>query len=119
MEPRPGCSFDVIFAGLNQDQVMTMKTKFKIRGFAGKIQFGVAAAVALFAVRSAQAGSDFWAGLPGVTPDTNWSDVANWTGAQQTYYNQVEFTGVGANANNNFSVNNVLDSTLGDAQMPI
>jgi fibronectin-binding autotransporter adhesin len=98
---------------------MTMKTKFKIRGFAGKIQLGVAAVLALFAVRSAQAGSDFWAGLPGVTPDTNWSDVANWTGAQQTYYNQVEFTGVGGSANNNFSVNNVLDSTLGVAQMPI
>ncbi|HEY1786856.1 MAG TPA: autotransporter-associated beta strand repeat-containing protein, partial [Verrucomicrobiae bacterium] len=98
---------------------MTMKTKFKIRRFAGKIQLAMVAALSLFAVRPAQAGTDFWAGVPGVTPDTNWTDIANWTGAQQTYYNQVVFNGVGANANNDVSINNLLDGTSGVAQMPI
>ena len=96
-----------------------MKTKFKTRMFAAKTQLGTAAVLALFAIRSAQAGTDYWAGVPGVTPDTNWTDIANWTGAQQTYYNQVVFNGEGANPNNNVSVNNVLDNTSGVAQMPI
>ena len=54
-----------------------------------------------------------------MSADTNWSDTANWTGAQQTYYNQTVFNGVGANANNNFAINNVLDQATGPAQMPI
>lgn len=76
-------------------------------------------ALCLALVPAIQAANDYWAGVPGVSADTNWSDTANWTSAQQTYYNQVEFLGTGANANNNTAVNNVLDSTSGDSQMPI
>lgn len=67
----------------------------------------------------AQAGNDYWAGVPGTSATTNWTDIANWTGAQQTYFNEVFFNGVGANANNNTAVNNVLDGTTGVAQVPI
>ena len=69
--------------------------------------------------QSARAGYDFWAGVPGTSATTNWTDAANWTGTVQTYYNEVEFTGAGANANNDVTVNNVLDSTTGVAQVPI
>ncbi|HXB58092.1 MAG TPA: hypothetical protein VNU95_00915, partial [Candidatus Acidoferrales bacterium] len=97
--------------------------KFKTHRFAGKTQFGLAAVLAVLAAHSVQAASDYWAGVPGVTPTTNWTDPGNWTYAgqssPQTYYNQVGFLGVGANANNNVSVNNVLDSATGVAQMPI
>src|SRR6266404_7035201 len=76
-------------------------------------------ALCMLSARSARAGNDFWAGVPGVSATTNWTDAANWTGAVSTYYNQVEFIGIGASANNNFAVNNVLDGTSGVAQMPI
>ena len=69
--------------------------------------------------QSARAGYDFWAGVPGTSATTNWTDAANWTGTVQTYYNEVEFAGIGANANNDVTVNNVLDSTTGVAQVPI
>jgi len=42
------------------------------------------------------------AGRPGVSATTNWTDAANWTSPQQTYYNQVQFTGTGASAKFNF-----------------
>ena len=62
-------------------------------------------------------------GSPGAGATTNWTDAANWTYAgqlsPQTYFNQVEFAGVGASANNNFAVNNVLDNVTGVAQMPM
>ncbi len=67
----------------------------------------------------ARADFDFWAGLPGTSATTNWTDAGNWTGAVQTFFNEVEFTGVGANANNNTAVNNVLDGTSGVSQLPI
>ena len=69
----------------------------------------------------ARAAYDFWAGVPGTSATTNWTDAANWTGAVQTYYNEVEFTGVGANANTDTSVNNFLDNIAAPlpAQMPI
>lgn len=102
---------------------MITKTKIRSLNLAGKIQFGAMAALASFAVQSAHAAYDYWAGDPGITATTNWTDQANWTFAgqssPQTYYNEVEFTGVGASANNNVSVNNVLDNTTGVAQMPI
>ena len=77
----------------------------------------------LLIICPAQAAYDFWAGNPGAGLTTNWTDAANWTYAgqssPQTYFNQVEFAGVGASANNNFAVNNVLDNTTGVAQMPM
>ena len=72
------------------------------------------------AAGSASAATEQWLGVPGTSATTNWTDAANWTmGVQQTYYNQVQFTGTGASANTDFSVNNVLDGTTGVAQMPI
>jgi autotransporter-associated beta strand protein len=72
------------------------------------------------AAGSAAAATEQWLGVPGVSASLNWTDTANWTpGVQQTYYNQVQFTGSGANANTDFSVNNILDATTGAAQMPI
>jgi autotransporter-associated beta strand protein len=69
---------------------------------------------------SGSAATEQWLGVPETSASTNWTDAANWTpGVQQTYYNEVQFTGTGASANTDFSVNNVLDSTTGVAQMPI
>ena len=96
-----------------------MKTKTPTIKLMGKARFAVLPVLAFLMMPAAYAGSDFWAGVPGVSADTNWSDAANWTGAQQTYFNQVEFNGVGTNANNNTAVNNVLDQTTGPAQVPI
>src|SRR5258708_22999094 len=77
-------------------------------------------ALCLLAARPARADYDFWAGVPGVSATTNWSDGANWTGAIQTYYNEVEFTGIGAVGAPGV-INNVLDdiSSPLPAQMPI
>ncbi|HEV2454295.1 MAG TPA: autotransporter-associated beta strand repeat-containing protein [Verrucomicrobiae bacterium] len=96
-----------------------MKTKIPTFSLTGKARLAIVPALALLMMPAAHAGTDYWAGVPGVSADTNWSDSANWSGAQQTYYNEVEFTGVGANAINNTAVNNVLDQTTGPAQMPI
>jgi len=72
------------------------------------------------AAGSASAATEQWLGVPGTSASTNWTDTANWSpDVQQTYYNQVQFTGTGASANTDFSVNNVLDATTGAAQMPI
>ena len=78
-------------------------------------------ALTLFALAgpSARADYNFWAGVPGTSATTNWTDGANWTGAVQTYYNEVEFLGIGASPNNTTAVNNVLDGTSGVSQMPI
>jgi autotransporter-associated beta strand protein len=73
----------------------------------------------VFATSIGLTATEQWIGVPGVSATTNWTDAANWTAPQQTYYNQVQFTGVGANNTANFSVNNVLDGTTGVAQMPI
>src|ERR1700743_3154297 len=78
-----------------------------------------AAAFGLLAASSAKAATESWAGTPGVSATTNWTDGANWTAPMQTYFNQVEFAGVGASANNVFEFNNVLDGTGGVSQMPI
>src|SRR5215469_9234259 len=100
----------------------SMKTKFPNSRLIGKASSVILAAFSM--VPLAQAANVYWEGVPGVSADTNWSDTANWswngTGTLNTYYNEVEFTGVGANAINNFAVNNVLDSTSGaPSQMPI
>lgn len=75
------------------------------------------------AASTAKAANDFWAGVSGSSASTNWTDPANWTfsgqSSPQTYFNQVEFIGVGASPNNNTAVNNVLDATTGISQMPI
>jgi fibronectin-binding autotransporter adhesin len=72
------------------------------------------------AVSSASAATEQWLGVPDTSATTNWTDGANWTASvDQTYYNEVQFTGTGAEANTAFSINNVLDATTGVAQMPI
>lgn len=73
----------------------------------------------VLATLPARAAYDFWAGVPGISATTNWTDGANWTAAVQTYYNEVEFIGPGGNPNNSTAVNNVLDGTSGVSQMPI
>lgn len=73
----------------------------------------------VLAIPAAKADYNFWAGVPGTSATTNWTDGANWTGAVQTYYNEVEFIGPGGNPNNSTAVNNVLDGTSGVSQMPI
>ena len=102
---------------------MIIKKKIRSLNLMGKAQFGAVVALASFAVQPAHAANDFWAGIPGITATTNWTDVANWTFANQsspqTYFNQVEFTGVGASPNSNVAVNNVLDNVNGIAQMPM
>src|SRR5580700_3884603 len=76
-------------------------------------------ALCLGMITDARAANDYWAGMPGTTATTNWTDSANWTysgqSSPQTYYNQVEFLGVGASANTSVAVNNVLDATTGIA----
>ncbi len=79
----------------------------------------LASTLSVLAASSARADNDFWAGVPGISATTNWTDGANWTGAVQTYYNEVEFLGMGASANNSTAVNNVLDGTSGVSQLPI
>jgi autotransporter-associated beta strand protein len=58
--------------------------------------------------------------VPGTSATTNWTDAANWAGVSpaQTYYNQVQFIGIGAVGGPGI-INNVLDNTTGVAQMPI
>src|SRR5258708_23677147 len=99
--------------------MIPMKSPLQIVVSASRVSYLSVLALCLVAARSARADYDFWAGVPGVSATTNWTDAANWSGAIQTYYNEVEFTGIGASANNVFSVNNVLDGTSGVAQMPI
>src|SRR6266566_721309 len=96
-----------------------MKTKFKITKPSEIQKFGIALSLATFAAWSSYADTEQWQGVPGVSATINWTDAANWTSPQQTYFNQVQFRGIGANNNANFSVNNVLDGTTGVAQMPI
>ncbi|HUA65619.1 MAG TPA: autotransporter-associated beta strand repeat-containing protein [Alphaproteobacteria bacterium] len=99
-----------------------MKTKFPILPLTGTARCLTASAVALFIAHSTQAANDYWIAVPGVSADTNWSDGANWTspnGGGSTSYNQVEFTGIGASANNNFAVNNVVDQIGGYVVLPI
>jgi autotransporter-associated beta strand protein len=72
------------------------------------------------AAGSAPAATEQWLGVPDTSATTNWTDAANWTASvDQTYYNEVQFTGTGAEANTAFAINNVLDATTGVAQMPI
>jgi len=72
------------------------------------------------AAGSAPAATEQWLGVPDTSATTNWTDGANWTpSVDQTYYNEVQFTGTGAEANTAFGINNVLDATTGVAQMPI
>jgi fibronectin-binding autotransporter adhesin len=97
-----------------------MKTESRIARLTGKTSLGVVLVLCLlFMNKPAQAADDYWVGKPNSTATTNWSDINNWSSAQQTYYNEVEFLGTGTNANSNFAVNNVLDVTTGVAQMPI
>src|ERR1039458_4811884 len=100
-------------------QSTVMKPHFQTIMSASRIVPMLALALSVASSPSARAAYDYWAGVPGTSATTNWTDAANWTSAIQTYYNEVEFTGIGASANNNFAVNNVLDGTTGVAQMPI
>jgi fibronectin-binding autotransporter adhesin len=96
-----------------------MKSTSHIVFSAARISRLSALVTCLLAVPGARAANDYWAGVPGTSVDTNWTTAANWTSAVQTYYNQVEFLGVGANPNNVYSVNNVLNATTGVSQEPI
>src|SRR6266568_2817072 len=98
-----------------------MKTESKIARLTRRMPFATVMVLSIFAAFSGSAATEQWQGVPGVSATTNWTDAANWTSPQQTYFNQVQFTGVGANNNANFSVNNVLDGTAapGVSQMPI
>ncbi|HTL72555.1 MAG TPA: autotransporter-associated beta strand repeat-containing protein [bacterium] len=96
-----------------------MKTEFSTSSLTSQIKYRVSQIICIFAAGSALAATEQWQGVPGASATTNWTDAANWTAPQQTYYNQVQFTGVGANNNLDFSVNNVLDAATGVAQMPI
>jgi len=96
-----------------------MKIESNIAKLTTKVKVGTLLAISVFAVFSGHAATEQWIGMPGVSATTNWTDAANWTSPQQTYFNQVQFTGTGANNNANFSVNNVLDAASGVAQMPI
>ena len=78
-----------------------------------------ACALTLLSALPGFAGTEQWQGVPGVSATINWTDANNWTSLQQTYYNQVQFTGTGANSNNDFTVNNIFDSATGVAQVPI
>src|ERR1035438_4253373 len=100
-------------------QSTVMKSNLSTIVSASRIAPMLVLALSLASSPSARAANDYWAGVPGTSATTNWTDAANWTSAIQTYYNEVEFTGIGASANNNFAVNNVLDGTTGVAQMPI
>lgn len=84
-----------------------------------RLALPLVSALSVLLAPAVKADYDFWAAVPGVSATTNWTDGANWTGAVQTYYNEVEFTGVGGNPNTSTDVNNVLDGTSGVAQMPI
>src|ERR1017187_9278641 len=77
-------------------------------------------ALSLWAVQPASAGTEHWKAVPGTSASTNWSDSANWTGISppQTYFNEVDFTGIGAVGAPGV-INNVLDNTSTIAQMPI
>ena len=104
-----------------------MKIEFPIVLLPVKARIGTLLAISVFAAFSGHAASEQWIGVPGLSATTNWTDAANWgdfsgfgsSTPPQTYYNQVQFTGTGANLNSVFSINNVLDSATGVAQMPI
>jgi len=81
--------------------------------------FVLAAGLWLSGVHDGPAATIQWQGQPGVTATTNWSDAANWTGAAQTYFNQVQFSGAGTNANGDLSINTLLDGATAASQMPI
>jgi len=104
-----------------------MKIEFNFAKLRTKVNAGMLLALFAFAAYSGSAASEQWIGVPGVSATTNWTDAANWgnfsgfgsSTPPQTYYNQVQFTGTGANLNSVFSINNVLDSATGVAQMPV
>lgn len=102
---------------------MIIKKMIRSLNLTRKVQCGAMVALVGFAVQPAHAANDFWAGVPGITATTNWTDAANWTftgqASPQTYFNEVEFTGVGASPNSSVAVNNVLDNVNGIAQMPM
>ncbi|HTV39651.1 MAG TPA: autotransporter-associated beta strand repeat-containing protein [Candidatus Sulfotelmatobacter sp.] len=105
-----------------------MKTKNPILRLTG--QASLVTLAAFLMAPAARAANAYWGAVPGASTDTNWSDTANWPeppgtwtttggGDGPTYYNQVFFTGIGANPNNDTAVNNVLDTTSTGAVMPI
>ncbi|HWY32127.1 MAG TPA: hypothetical protein VNX46_15300, partial [Candidatus Acidoferrum sp.] len=96
-----------------------MNLESKIGRLTSRAKAGIALAFIALAATSGLAATLQWIGVPGGTASTNWSDAANWTSPQQTYYNQVQFTGTGASLNSVFSVNNVIDNISTVAQMPI
>ena len=104
--------------GSNLHKNKIMKTASKLAKFKLLTATVIVASACLSAVTTFGA-TEQWQGIPGTSATTNWTDAANWTSPQQTYYNQVQFTGTGANPNTVFTVNNVFDSATGVAQMPI
>ena len=104
-----------------------MKIEFPIDILPAKTRIGTLLAILVFATFSGYAATEQWISVPGVSATTNWTDAANWgnfsgfgsSTPPQTYFNQVQFTGTGANLNSVFSINNVLDSATGVAQVPI
>jgi hypothetical protein len=100
-------------------QSKSMKSESTISGLSNKKFFAACLVLFQLAACSAWAATEQWQGLPGFSATTNWTDANNWTTPQQTYYNQVQFTGTGASLNTDFSINNVLDGTSGVAQVPI
>jgi fibronectin-binding autotransporter adhesin len=114
VEARHGCSV----AG-QMKRSKTMKSESTISGWSNTKFFAGCLVLFQLAACSAWAATEQWQGIPGISATTNWSDPLNWTSPQQTYYNQVQFTGTGASPNTDFSINNVLDGTGGVSQMPI
>jgi autotransporter-associated beta strand protein len=80
----------------------------------------LAIVLSLLALQNASAGTEHWKAVPGTSTTTNWTDSANWTGISppQTYFNEVDFTGIGAVGAPGV-INNVFDNATGVAQMPI
>ncbi|HXR46411.1 MAG TPA: hypothetical protein VN784_03135 [Candidatus Limnocylindrales bacterium] len=103
-----------------------MKTISKVAQVTRIASLTAVLALSLLLNYSSHAAYAYWGGVPNTSATTNWSDAANWpeppgnwSGGSSTYYNEVEFNGVGTYPNTITNVNNVLDDTTAVAQMPI
>ena len=94
-----------------ENQSQYMKNHLKIH-VGARISLMLTVTLSLWAVQRVHANTEHWIGNPGVTATTNWSDAANWTGANptNTYNNEVEFWSIGAVGAPGV-INNVLDNT--------
>jgi len=96
-----------------------MNRQSNLSGSRSLARFAATFVCAAAAVSSASAATEHWIGVPGTSASTNWTDSANWSSPQQTYYNQVQFLGSGMSANTIFTPTSCLDATTGVSQMPI